>query len=169
MMLIATRHLASRHKRSARFGLGVLGPSANLCSLEASNCPVLHVLDVDAPVEARSMEPATWSILAPPNTDPVGSVATDCLLLLSSSWVWLATRLSKTPSSLCTTNAPVRPNRNWRALRTKITHVTPPKGGCNIAVAFCVAVSKKMTHQRCTPGARVVHTNHTPFFEVSAC
>lgn len=155
---------------SAGLGLDYSAQSAKLRLYQASRHSALHALAVDGHVEVRLMEPATWSILVPPNTDRTEAVATACLLLRSLSLVWLAMRLLKTRSGQHKVTAPVRPNRNWRKPRTDITHVTMSlKGGCHFAAAFCVAVQNKMAHRLCTSGARAVHTNHTPIFEVSAC
>ena len=156
--------------RSAGRGLSISGLSANLRPSEVSVDFALHALVACGLVKLRLMEPATWSISASPSNDLAKDVLTSCLLLLSLSWVWLAMLFSKVLSCFHTVTAPVRPNRIWRKPQTDTTHVTLSlKSGCYFAAAFCAPVLNTLAHQRCTSGARAVHTNHTPFFEVSAC
>ena len=53
--------------RSAGLGLSLRGLSAETCSVRANMHSALHVSGADGHVKTRLMEPAAWSISAPPS------------------------------------------------------------------------------------------------------
>ena len=137
--------------------------------VDANSQSGLHVMGASVQTLHKIEENAKWSISAPQSDDQAKAAQTVFSSLLSSSWDWSVTRLSKTRSVRHSVTVPQRPNRNWHKPQTEksndTTHVTLLERGSR----YFATVLFSSASSRCTPCARAVHTNHTPNPEVSAC